>query len=300
MALVACASVLAACSSGAGSADDQEKADKQRVDQSLRDMLPDSIKKSNRIRVGAMFSFAPTVMVVEGSQEVTGTAPELANAVGDLLGVEFKYVEMDWPAQLPGLQSGNVDILWGQISDTAEREKSVVDLVSWYRGDEALLIPSKNPHKLDELPDACGLRIAAPVGSKQQRTIKAFSKKCEAKGKEGIRIPLFRDVSSAISALRAGNIDGYMDTGATLGYAAKQSDGQFTTIPTGTEPDMSGIAVVKSNPELTKAIHAALVKLVEDGTYLKILKKYGVEAGALPADEVKINPYTDTPVGSKA
>ncbi|WP_033288870.1 transporter substrate-binding domain-containing protein [Amycolatopsis jejuensis] len=297
-ALAACAFALAACSGGnaAGSGPASSTAP---VNQELRNLLPDSVKKSNVVRVGAMFNFAPTVMVVDNGSRVTGTAPDLAKAVGDLLGVEFKYVNLDWPGQLPALQSSTVEVLWGQISDTAEREKSVVDLVSWYRGAEMGIIPTANPHQLKALPDACGLRIAAPVGSTQQRKIKAFSDKCVEAGKQPIDNPLFRDVNSAINSLRAGNIDGYMDTGATLGYAAKQSAGAFTTIPAGTENDTSGIAVAKSQTGLTKAIHGALVELVRNGTYLKILKTYGVETGAMPEADIRINYFTGTPVGAK-
>ena len=40
--------------------------------------------------------------------------------------------------------------------------------------------------------------------------------------------------------------------------------------------------------DTAKAVQAALQKLMDDGTYMKILKHWGVESGAL--DKAEINP----------
>jgi polar amino acid transport system substrate-binding protein len=40
---------------------------------------------------------------------------------------------------------------------------------------------------------------------------------------------------------------------------------------------------------LTKPVQAALKKLIADGTYSKILAKWGVQSGAIPASKVTIN-----------
>ncbi|KPC68348.1 atrA protein, partial [Streptomyces sp. NRRL F-6602] len=42
-----------------------------------------------------------------------------------------------------------------------------------------------------------------------------------------------------------------------------------------------GIAISKSNPELRDAIKAALDAIIESGEYDKIIKKWGVEDGAV-------------------
>src|SRR5205823_5298569 len=40
-----------------------------------------------------------------------------------------------------------------------------------------------------------------------------------------------------------------------------------------------GISVDKTHPELKAAVQSALSKMVNDGTYLQILTKYGIESG---------------------
>ena len=49
-----------------------------------------------------------------------------------------------------------------------------------------------------------------------------------------------------------------------------------------------GIAVKKGNTQLAEAVQKAVQKLMDDGTYMKIPKHWGVESGAL--DKAEINP----------
>ena len=43
---------------------------------------------------------------------------------------------------------------------------------------------------------------------------------------------------------------------------------------------------------MTKAVKAALVHLIKNGTYQKIFAKWGVSSFAIPASQVKINGAT--------
>jgi polar amino acid transport system substrate-binding protein len=63
-------------------------------------------------------------------------------------------------------------------------------------------------------------------------------------------------------------------------YQAKQSGGQLEVVgePYGSAP--YGIALPKGSP-LVEPMQDALKALIADGTYGKILAKYGIEAGAI-------------------
>lgn len=49
-----------------------------------------------------------------------------------------------------------------------------------------------------------------------------------------------------------------------------------------------GKTLVGSDVDIAKAVQAALQKLMDDGTYMRILKHWGVENGAI--DKAEINP----------
>ena len=48
------------------------------------------------------------------------------------------------------------------------------------------------------------------------------------------------------------------------------------------------VAIKKGDQQLDEAVQKAVQKLMDDGTYMKILKHWGVESGAL--DKAEINP----------
>jgi polar amino acid transport system substrate-binding protein len=53
------------------------------------------------------------------------------------------------------------------------------------------------------------------------------------------------------------------------------------------QPIKVGISVAKDKTGLRDAVKAALISMVNDGTYLTILKKYGVETGAILVTDIK-------------
>jgi polar amino acid transport system substrate-binding protein len=63
-------------------------------------------------------------------------------------------------------------------------------------------------------------------------------------------------------------------------YIVAQSNGQFHSSGTAFETAPYGIAVPKGTT-LDTSVQGALKALIADGTYAKILKKWGIEAGAI-------------------
>ncbi len=80
---------------------------------------------------------------------------------------------------------------------------------------------------------------------------------------------------------------GFADTPLAL-YQVKQSHGKFKLVGAAYAPAPYGIAIAKSTG-LTKAVKAAMLYLVHNGTYGKIFKKWGLQSIEVPASGVKIN-----------
>ncbi len=230
-----------------------------------------------------------------------GLAPDLVEAMAPLLGVEAEWQNMQWPAQLPGVQSGAVDALFGQVTITEERELSIVDLVPFFKTLLGVLVPEGNPAGLTQLADACGLTIGVPVGSIQTDTINAVSEAaCAPNGLDPIVPAEYQGASAAISALLAGTIDGWLDDRDSINEAADSGAGSFAVVDVPESeypPNYRGIAVSKDQPEVAIALAEALKTLIADGTYAEVVAKYGVEHSAITVDEVIINPMTGTEVG---
>lgn len=304
---MAAAAVLAGCGGSSGDAGTDAAAEpggSQAFDQKLFDLLPKDIQESKTISFGALWETPPVISVdPKDTKTPIGITPDLAAGVSEILGVTPKWQNMQWPAQLPGLQAGNIDVLWGQVSDSKEREESVADIISWSQSPLALLVASGNPEGLGALGDACGLKIAVPIGSQQSAAVEGVSgTACD--GEEPIEAVEYPGAQQAIVALKAGSVDGWFDTASSIREAADA--GGFDVVPLEQEEigdymgTISGVAIAKEQPGLTQAIHGALVQLVESGEYQDVLDKWEVGDNALPAEEIKINGFTGIEAGEKA
>jgi polar amino acid transport system substrate-binding protein len=87
-----------------------------------------------------------------------------------------------------------------------------------------------------------------------------------------------RLINGAVEAVYAGSTN--------IGYAVKQTNGQLETIGDITYPSPNGIAVAKGQTQWAHLVADTINELIDDGTYAKILGKWGVLAAAIPKAEV--------------
>ncbi|MER6826096.1 transporter substrate-binding domain-containing protein [Streptosporangium sp. NPDC000563] len=276
-------------------------------DQALHDQLPDRIKQSKQIVFGALWETPPIIGIEPGdTSKPVGITPDLAVALGEILGVTPVWKNLQWPAQLPGLQSGNVDALFGQVSDGKEREQ-VIDLVGFYRSPMSVLVKEGNPHGIKSLSDACGLKIGVPSGSQQEAVVKGNSEKfCVGQGKPAITPIGYPGAQGAIVAIKGGTVDAWMDVTVSVRVIAKESGTAFENVSLPDDqidPYMErdvAIAISKENPGLSNALAGALGQLARSGEYRKVMDRWDSGDAALPAEDIKVNSYTGLPAGQGA
>lgn len=289
----------------AGPASAQPAARGAKFDQALHDSLPADIKKAGQITFGGLWETPPILSVDLARPDMPkGIAPDLAAGMGEVLGVRIKWLNLGWPAQLPGLQAGNVDVLFGQISETAERERSVADLIPFQKRGYGLLTAAGNPLKLARQADLCGVTVGVPIGSNTGAIIKSISQNdCAPAGKKPVDLREFNGATAMVQALRADTIQTYFDAAPSIAAIAASDPAAYAFVPLPVErmdTEYSAIAVSKDNPQLTTALAEALKRLIADGTYAAAYKGVaGMGQSALTPAEVIVNTITKTPVGKK-
>ena len=299
-------SARASASTKSSSAATPASAVAPKFDKKLFNLLPANIKKSKKVTFGALWETPPIIGVDPKKPNVpVGLAVDLVAAVGKVLGIKPVWKNLQWPAQLPGLQSGNVDVLWGQVSDTKLREQSIADMVSWQQNPWAILLPAGNPKGVKSLSDACGLKIAVPNGSRQDLIVAGNNAKfCKNKPMTTIGYP---GTQEAVVAIKAGGADAWLDSAPSIEAIVKAAPSDFTSVPLPNPQllpygsNISGVAISKRQPQLTKAIFRALKKIAADGgAYQAAMKKWGTSSGAMPAKHIKINIFTGLRAGTTA
>jgi len=281
--------VAAACSSGDAETTTTTEAETTSstapVEEDLNALLPDDIRAAGVIKAGGPVTVPPAVYLEDDAVTRTGYMTDMANAVGDVLGVEIEYSEMPFPALIPGLQSGDLNMTL-TVSDKFARQE-VLDFVDYLADGLRILVLVGNPNGFDSLESLCGNTVAVLAGSIASGVVAEANESCD----DPMEVKEFNDVPSAQLAVRSGQADATFGGGTALNYlSANVEDGTvFEVAPGGpytVQPD--AFAFLKGNDELRDAVQAAVQRLVDNGTAAEILEKYDVDPDGL-YDPIPIN-----------
>ena len=78
-----------------------------------------------------------------------------------------------------------------------------------------------------------------------------------------------------------GRLDAAVQGNETLPHFQKLEPNTFVTIGDAFTEDLVGLPVSKKEPQLRDAVKAAMERLQKNGTYDKLLEKYGLQANKL-------------------
>jgi len=236
-------------------------------------------EKSKTLIVAADATYAPNEFIGSNGKTVVGWDPELAQALAQALGVKMKVVNATFATIIPGLQSGKYDIGMSSFSDTKAREK-VVDFVTYFTAGTSFYVKAHGGPNIQTLADLCGHSVSVETGTTQLDDATGQNKKCKSGGKPGVTVHAYPDQNAANLAISSGRAQVGMADSPVAAYIVKQSHGQFKLSGKSYNNAPYGIALPKGNG-MAKPIQTALKALIADGTYMKILQKWGVQAGAI-------------------
>jgi polar amino acid transport system substrate-binding protein len=279
--LLAVALLAAACGGSTGGAGGGAAGGGE-GEQSLADQLPDRIKQSKKVMVGSDISYPPVEFFKEGTQQVQGIDFDLADAMGNKLGVEFEFRNGTFDGLIPALKSKRFDIIMSAMSDNKERQQEV-DFVDYFTVGTSILVKKGNPENIRSLDDFCGKTIALQRGTTQQEVAEAQQEKC---GSKKIKVLLFGTDTEAVLQVKNGRAVADMNDFPVAAYTAQQ-DPSFEVVGEQIEAGPYGIAVRKDDTQLRDALKAAMEAIIADGTYKQVLDKWKVAQGAVT--EVTIN-----------
>jgi polar amino acid transport system substrate-binding protein len=248
------------------------------TDSKIAAAVPAKIKSKGTLTIATDATYAPNEFVASNGKTLTGWDVELGQDLGKVMGLNWKFINATFDSIIPGLQSGKYDIGMSSFSDTKEREK-VVDFVTYFTAGTSFYVKSGGP-TINSLADLCGHSIGVERGTTQAADGATQNTKCKKAGKKEVSVHVYPDQNAANLAIDSGRQQVGMADSPVAAYIVKQSNGKFklTGKPYNTAP--YGIAIPKGNG-MTKPIQQALKKLMSDGTYASLLKKYGVQEGAI-------------------
>jgi polar amino acid transport system substrate-binding protein len=288
--MTACGSDGATQAAGSRSGAKESAIPALTVNATIRAVLPKKYQDGGVLIVGTPQNNAPVINKNAAGGALEGIAPDVATALGQVLGVKFEFRDVQFPGVIPGLQSHKFDVSMGFLADTKKRQE-VLTFADLIVNKSGFIVKKGNPTNFTDLPDACGHKLGGLQGGQQVAKMQAADAACRSAGKPGVEVKQYTSPSDALAQVQSGAIDSYMGPKLALQNTAETAGGGnvFAVLPPAYPDNPFGIAMAKDNVGLDQAILAAMKELKNNGTYDLILKKYGAEEYALRPDQVVIN-----------
>jgi polar amino acid transport system substrate-binding protein len=260
----------------AGGSTANSSASEVAKDDAAAALLPDKVAKAGKLVIGTSPNYAPNEFKDDAGKPV-GWAIEVGDAIAAKLGLKADYQVARFENIIPGIVGGKIDVGESSFTDTVVREKQV-DFVNYY---VAGIQWASGAGKTVDPDNACGLKVAVQATTYQDTVeVPAKSAACVKAGKPAIKKISLDTQDAAANAVALGQADAFSaDSPVTL-YGISKLKGKLQTAGKTFEAAPYGMAVAKGSGMAT-AVQAALQSMVDDGSYGKILDKWGVADGGI-------------------
>ena len=253
-------------------------------DDSLASQVPAAIKSKGTLVIGSDTTYAPAEFLGGAdNQTPMGFDVDLSKAIAATLGLKADVQTAEFTGILPAL-GPKYDLGISAFTITQER-LGAVNFVSYSQAGTAWAVQKGNPKKFS-LDDVCGKSVGVQTGTTEADDMKTRSEKCVAGGKPPIDIISLDKQTDINTRLINGGLDAMSADSPVIAYAISQTSGALEMVGATTDVALAGIAVAKGDTALADLIQKTVTKLMADGTYKKILNRWGNADGAIPKSEV--------------
>lgn len=221
------------------------------------------------------------------SNQAVGLDVDIAAAIAGRMGLSAAIVPTDYAGIVSALLDHKGDAAISAMTITPDLQRSVA-FVAYFQEGESIMVRKGNPSGIAKPADLCGKRVGVQVTTSEQDTLTSLNGGDCAQRHVDIRT--FATDTSAVQTLREGGLDAVLDDSPV---AVTFVNGNPDTLELAGSPfrlGTEGIAVDPRNHEVLAAIQQAMLALVADGTYSGILRKWNLDALAIPASQVAVTP----------
>jgi len=266
----------------------QQERIKATVDAAAAALVPDSIKKDGKLTVAVSPFAAPLAVYATDNKTPVGNEVDLAVALAESLGLEADIVPTAWADWPLGVDSGKYEAVLSNVTVTEER-KLKFDFAS-YREDKLGFYAKADSSvtKVESAPDVAGKRVIVGSGTNQEAILLRWDEENKKNGLKPVEFQYYDDDSASQLAVQSGRADLTFGPNATAAYkAASDAKTKLVGLVDGGWPLKASIAVTtKKDNGLAAAAQAGLNHLIQDGSYAKILDRWGLSEEAVAKSEL--------------
>jgi polar amino acid transport system substrate-binding protein len=220
----------------------------------------------------------------------TGSDVDLASEIATRLGLKLVFLNTASAKILAALAARQCDIIISAQPITPTL-LTKVDMIPYFQGGQTFVVAKGNPAGIQSAYDLCKKTISVRKGSPEANHVNGVSPytrargliaNCQAARLSPIVVKTYTKDSDALAALIANKVVAYFTDLPIAGWDVALQPNQLALVPgLVLDPVAEGISLTKNQNDMYAAVRLALQSMIDDGTYLKILTRYGVEAGAV-------------------
>ena len=208
----------------------------------------------------------------DDNNDIIGYDIDVANEIGNRLGVKANAVDTNWAAVIQSLYTGQFDLILGGMTATPDRYKRVNFSYPYMEASSGLLV-----HADSGIADATGLGGKVVGAGAGTPSIKMLQMSAEEHGHEfDGDIKTYDDDAVAYEAMRAGRIEAYSSSIVSLMEFAKTTEG-FSVVPFTSKhwgQEYTCMAFRKEDEDLRGAFNDLIAEMKADGTLEALQNKW--------------------------
>ncbi len=229
----------------------------------LTALLICSFAHAEELRVGVDTAFVPFEFKGKDGK-YTGFDVDLWAAIAKRLKLEYKIIPMDFNGLIPGLTTGNLDVVLAAIFIKSSREKAIDFSHPYFRAGLKVMVRTENKD-INGPQDLKGKVVAVKTGTATVDYVKTLGVK---------KMTQFPNIDQAYLEVVTSGADAAMhDTPNVLYYIKTAGKGKVKAVGADVKAAFYGIGLQQGSA-LRDKVNVALLEIMEDGEYDKIYIKW--------------------------
>ncbi len=214
------------------------------------------------LKVGSDIAYAPFEFMDE-KQNPVGFDIDLLNAIAKDMGYKAQFETSPFDGLNLSLASGKYDAVISAMTITPERAKVVLFSDKYFLATQYIAV--KKGSAIKTAADLKGKRVGVQAATTGQY----------AMDKMGVTTKKYDTTPDAMTDLVNGGLDAVVaDSPVILYFINKQPNANIVALQGDFEKEFYGIAMKLDNKALAEKLNASLKKLISNGEYAKIYKKW--------------------------
>lgn len=245
--------------------------------------VPAAIGKDGKLTVATTAGSIPLSFHATDDKTPIGVEVDIAQLVADKLGLALDVQVTSWENWPLKTQSGDFEAVFSNVGINKDRVK-LFDFSTYraaYMGFEA---KKSSTYTIKGADDISGLKVSVGSGTNQEKILLAWNKDLESRGKAPATLQYYSSDADTILALSSGRTDLNIAPYPSVSYRENTRNDLKVVgkVNAGWPSETLVAATTLKGNGLAPAITDALNSAINDGSYGKVLDRWGLSEEALP------------------